>query len=110
MTNEGHKDLNIIGGVIRTPPMSVLGRAATGFYLRKLQAGEMLSLPISRPMPSIGASVHELRIMDTTGTWRIIYRIGETSIDVVEVFAKKTQKTPKQVIDRCQRRLRALDL
>jgi phage-related protein len=38
-------------------------------------------------MPSIGPDCHELRIIDLTGTWRIIYRI-------VEVFEKKTPQTP----------------
>ncbi len=34
------------------------------FLLRKLQQGKILSMPQSRPMPSIGAACHELRIVD----------------------------------------------
>ena len=36
-------------------------------------------------------------------TWRIIYRVDEDAIIIGEVFAKKTQSTPKQVIDACRR-------
>ena len=42
-------------------------------------------------MPSIGSRCHELRINDEDKTWRIIYRIN--AIVVVDVFAKKTNKT-----------------
>jgi phage-related protein len=80
-----------------------------GFLLRQLQEEETLSLPHSRPMPSIGKRCHELRIPDEDVTWRIIYRIDPDAIIIVEVFAKKTNKTPKEVIERCQRRLRLYD-
>jgi phage-related protein len=62
-------------------------------------------------MPSIGPRVHELRIQDpaTSSTWRIVYRADQAEIVVVDVFAKKTQATPRQVIDRCRQRLRAWD-
>jgi phage-related protein len=77
--------------------------------LRKLQRGETLSLPHSRPMPSIGLHCHELRINDITGTWRIIYRIDPDAIVIVEVFEKKTSQTPRRVIELCQQRLRRYD-
>nr|WP_245562044.1 type II toxin-antitoxin system RelE/ParE family toxin [Stanieria cyanosphaera] len=60
-------------------------------------------------MPSIGARCHELRINDEDKTWRIIYRIDEDAIVIVEVFAKKTNKTPDAVIKRCQKRLKHYD-
>jgi phage-related protein len=60
-------------------------------------------------MPSIGARCHELRVQDETVTWRLVYRIDPKAIVVVEVFTKKTQTTPKGVIDTCQKRLRAFD-
>ncbi len=66
-------------------------------------------MPISRPMPSIGPAVHELRIVDENATWRVIHRIGDQAINVLDVFAKKTRATPKEVIDRCQKRLRKLE-
>ena len=99
----------ILQGEIKTPPMSESARRETGFLLRRLQQGELLSLPHSRPTPSIGPWCHELRINDENKTWRIIYRIDEDAIVVVEVFEKKTQKTARQTITNCQRRLRRYD-
>jgi phage-related protein len=40
---------------------------------------------------------------------RIIYRVDPDAIVVAEVFSKKTQRTPKQVIDTCKKRLRGYD-
>lgn len=77
--------------------------------LRKLQFGESLELPISRPMPSIGPGCHELRINDENVTWRIIYRIDSVAITIADVFKKKMKKTPKKVIKRCQSRLNTYD-
>ncbi len=62
-------------GEVRTPPFSKAARVEAGFLLRLLQKGELLSLPRSRPMPSIGSRCHELRVNDRNETWRIIYRI-----------------------------------
>jgi phage-related protein len=89
--------------------MSESARRETGFLLRRLQEGELLALPRSRPMPSIGPRCHELRIRDENKTWRIIYRIDEDAIVVADVFEKQTQKTPHQVMANCQRRLRLYD-
>lgn len=96
-------------GEVRTPPLSRNARLETGFLLRKLQAGENLSMPHSRPMPSIGRRCHELRINDANSTWRIIYRLDSDAIVIVEVFQKKTNQTPKKVIDTCQQRLNHYD-
>jgi len=57
--------------------------------LRRLQMGESLSMPQSRPMPSIGARCHELRVKDERAEWRIFYRIDLDAIIVLEVFQKK---------------------
>lgn len=77
--------------------------------LRKLQRGMTLSMPISRPMSTIGARCAELRIVDANKTWRIIYRVDTDAVLIAEVFAKKTQATPKSVIDVCKQRLRDYD-
>ena len=60
-------------------------------------------------MPSIGARCHELRINDASGNWRLVYRTGADAIVIVEVFSKKTQATPKPVVDVCRRRLKEYD-
>ena len=73
--------------------------------LRELQDGEQLSMPHSRPMPAIGLRCHELRVNDLNKTWRLIYRIDPDAIVVLEVFEKKTNATPRHVIEVCRRRL-----
>jgi len=57
----------------------------------------------------MGRGCHELRVVDADATWRIFYRIGQDAIVVAEVFAKKTQATPRPVIDACKRRPCAYD-
>jgi phage-related protein len=101
--------LMVLRGEIKTPPMSESARREAGFLLRRLQQGERLALPHSRPMPNIGPRCHELRINDENKTWRIIHRVDDDAIVVVDVFEKKTQKTPSQIIGNCQRRLRSYD-
>ena len=78
--------------------------------MRRLQQGESLAMPASRPVPAIGRRVHELRVDDREArvTWRI-YRIDPEAILVVHWFEKKTRGTPKNVIDLCKRRLGAYD-
>ena len=102
---------NVSGTQIQTPPMSTDARRQTGFLLRMLQDGYSLSMPESRPMPSIGRRVHELRIDDPAErkTWRIVCRIDSDVVLIVDVFAKKTRATSKATIDRCKARLRKYD-
>jgi len=94
---------------VRTPPFSMPARLRAGFLLRLLQRGETVTMPNSRPMPSVGKRCHELRIPDDKANWRIIYRIDADAIVIAEVFSKKTGKTPKNVIATCKTRLREYD-
>jgi phage-related protein len=103
------KPLVWLKGQVKTPPFSADARIEAGFLLRQLQEGENLGLPHSRPMPSIGSHCHELRIRDEDTTWRIIYRIDDDAIVIVEVFNKTTRTTPKSVIEICQKRLTRYD-
>ena len=103
------KPLIWLHGQIKTPPLSSAARVEAGFLLRNLQMGEPLSLPHSRPMPSIGSRCHELRIDDENRTWRVVYRIDHDAIVILEVFEKKTEKTPREVIETCKRRIRLYD-
>jgi len=77
-----------------------------GYLLRRLQEGETLGMPHSRPLPSVGPRCHELRINDERAAWRIIYRIDSDAIIILAVFSKKSRATPKAVIDACKRRLK----
>lgn len=93
-------------GEIKTPPFSADARIEAGVLLRRLQVGESIPLPHSRPMPGIGKACHELRIQDENKTWRIIYHIDSEAIVILDVFTKTTQQTPKSVIDICKARLK----
>lgn len=96
-------------GEVKTPPFSASARIECGYLLRQLQQGENLHMPQSRPMPSIGARCHELRVVDENVTWRIMYRVDDDAIVIVAVVAKKTEATAKAVIEVCKKRLREYD-
>ena len=68
-----------------------------------------LSLPQSRPTPSIGPHCHELRIHDENKIWRLFYRIDANAIVVILWTEKKTAKTPDEVIELCRQRLKSYD-
>ena len=105
----GEKPLVWLHGQIKTPPFSEVARIETGYLLGRLQQGENLSLPHSRPMPSIGRRCHELRVPDKGQDWRIVYRIDADAIVILEVFRKTTRQTPQSAIDTCKRRLKHYD-
>jgi len=97
------------GAAIKTPPFTGEVRVEAGMLLGRLQEGEMLGMPASRPMPSIGPRCHELRIADAGHDWRIVYRIDRDAIVVPCLFPKGSRKTPKQQVDLIQRRLAEYD-
>ncbi len=107
MAQREGKPLVWMAGELKTPPMSSDARVEGGMLLRRLQRGETLSMPESRPMPSIGPRCHELRVDDIVQKkeWRIVYYIGTLAIAILEVFAKSTRETPHEVIKNCKRRL-----
>ena len=96
-------------GEVKSPPFSTTARVAAGVLLRRLQRGDRLGLPFSRPMPTIGPQCHELRVNDADVTWRLLYRTDPDAVVLLEVFAKKTASTPSTIIDRCRARLRRYD-
>jgi len=103
------KPLVWLHGEIKTPPFSRQARLEAGFLLRQLQNGERLTMPASRPMVSIGPGCHELRINDENMTWRIMYRTDDDAIVILDVFQKKSNRTPQSVIEVCKRRIRQYD-
>lgn len=107
--NGDRKPLVVLHGEIKTPPFSEEARVEAGNLLGQIQRGDLIGMPLSRPMPSIGAGCHELRVRDADHNWRIIYRIDHDRILLVDVFAKTTQQTPKHIIDACKSRLRRYD-
>ena len=60
-------------------------------------------------MPSIGPRCHELRVRGDRQNWRLVYRIDDDAIVLLDVLAKKTTKTPKTVLDICKSRLKRYD-
>jgi len=106
---QDNKPLVWLHGEVHTPPLSHEARIETSYLLRMLQKGEKLSMPHSRTMKTISSRCYELRIIDRHSTWRIIYRIDPDAIVIAEVFSKKTEQTPQQVIDICKKRLKEYD-
>ena len=77
--------------------------------MARLEEGHTLSMPLSRPMPSIGRGVHELRFRGRNGIYRVIYYLaGAGMIHFLHAFAKKTQQTPPHNIELAKRRLKEI--
>lgn len=73
----------------------------------RLEEGHKLSMPLSRPMPSIGKGVHELRFKDRSGIYRVIYVFAKGgNIWLLHAFMKKTQQTPDKNMNTAKKRLR----
>jgi phage-related protein len=49
------------------------------------------------------------RAAEADHNWRLVHRVDPDAIVIAAVFDKKTQQAPRDVIARCQRRLRAYD-
>ena len=96
------KPLSWLHGEVKTPPFSKAARVETGFLLRRLQQGEKLAMPQSRPMPSIAARCHELRVNDEGRTWRLMYRIDTDAVLILAVFAKKTRRPRRRPTRSCE--------
>jgi len=60
-------------------------------------------------MPLIATRCHELRVNDEARTWRLMYRLDPNAILILAVLAKKTEKTPDEIIRICRKRLRDYD-
>jgi phage-related protein len=103
------KPVGWLHGEIKTPPFTEEGRREAGDLLRLLQEGEKLGMPQAEPLPSVGPRCGALRVRDGEHNWRIMYRVDPDAILVLEVYAKKTRKIPRAVIDRCKKRLKEYD-
>jgi phage-related protein len=103
---KAEKPLVWLAGEIKSPPFTVEGRIEAGTLLHRLQQGESLGPPSSKPMPIIGQACHELRIPDAGKNWRIFYHLDADCIVILDIHHKTTQKTPQHVLDLCSRRLK----
>jgi phage-related protein len=80
-----------------------------GTLLMMLQQGKSLGVPQSKPMKSIHAKAHELRVKDKKGAYRVIYVLSiQDQILIPHAFTKKTQKTPQKQIELSIKRLKGM--
>jgi phage-related protein len=78
-------------------------RKGAGFELKRVQAG--LAPNDSKPMPTIGRGVEEIRIWGESGTFRVMYTATmEDFVYVLHAFQKKTQQTTKRDLDLARKR------
>jgi phage-related protein len=103
------KELVFLADRIKTPPFSTTARMEAGHLLERLQNGEDLSLPHSRPLPLLGPRCHELRVNDVDVTCRIVHRLDKDAVLVAAVFPKKTRALPKRILETCRRRFAEYD-
>ncbi|HEV7238121.1 MAG TPA: type II toxin-antitoxin system RelE/ParE family toxin [Thermoanaerobaculia bacterium] len=82
-------------------------RRAAGYELFMVQVGREPS--DFKPLPDVGAGVHEIRVRDRSGAFRLIYvaRFDE-AIYVLHAFQKKTPKTSRVHIEMARRRYRRI--
>lgn len=91
---------------IRSWPLEV--KKDLGALLTKLQKGEAVGYPDTKPMSSVAKGVFEIRLRDAWGIFRAFYLIRtEHGIVVFHSFRKKSQKTPKHEIETARFRLNA---
>lgn len=77
--------------------------------IARLERGQQLSMPLSRPMPSIGKGVHELRFRERSGIYRVIYFLaGASQIWLLHAFKKTTQATSSKDIAIAKERLKRI--
>lgn len=75
--------------------------------LARLDLGQSLSMPLSRPMPDIGRGVHELRLKDRSGIYRVFYFVrSRGKVYLLHAMKKTTQVTPLKTIKLVAKRLR----
>ena len=84
-------------------------RFLLGKGLFRLQLGEKLSMPNSRPMPAVAAGVSELRVRGEDGIYRVFYyTAAPQGVLVFHAFIKKAQRTPPLEIELGRKRLKEL--
>jgi len=86
---------------------SMSARKIIGQAILDLQKGEKLSMPLSRPVKSVGLGVEEIRVKDSHGIYRVLYLTRmKDRIIVFHAFVKKTQRIPQKEIKTAGKRLK----
>ena len=80
-----------------------------GFLIYRLQRGDKLGMPYSRPMNIVSSGVSELRVRGLDGHFRLMYFTkSKAGIFVFHGFIKKTQTTSIDEIKLGRSRLKDL--
>jgi phage-related protein len=78
-------------------------RREAGFQIDRVQRG--LDPDSWKPMKTVGHGVREIRVVDASGAFRVIYlAILSDAVYVLHAFQKKTQATAKRDLDVATRR------
>ncbi len=92
---------------IRSFPIGI--KKALGKVILELQHGISIGMPISKAMPSIAKGVHEIRLKEKDGIYRVFYFTKmKDKILIFHAFQKKTQKTSKKNTDLGKKRLKEM--
>ena len=82
-------------------------RRNAGYELFMVQAGREPS--DFKPMPDVGPGVHEIRVRELAGTFRVIYVAKfDEAVYVLHAFQKKTPRTSRLDIEVARRRYRLI--
>lgn len=74
-----------------------------------LESGEILKMPLSKPLYNVYRGLNELRLKDNSGNYRIFYYIKvKDGIYFLHGFKKKTQKTPQRELKIAVKRLKEI--
>jgi phage-related protein len=78
-------------------------------YLELLAVGEVLLPPASKSLSSIAKGLHELRMKDASGQYRVIYLMqSKSAIYLLHGFKKKTQHIELRVRKTIDERLKQI--
>jgi len=95
------------GSLSRVRSFPTDARRDAGHALFQIQRG--LDPSDWKPMPTVGSGVHEIRVRDGSGAYRVIYIATlADSVHVLHAFQKKSQRTARHDIEIATLRLRQL--
>ena len=84
-------------------------RKELGYLIYRIQQGDSLGLPHSRPMRAVASGVSELRVRGPDGAYRAFYFLKSAKgILVFHAFKKKSQQTPDYEIEQGTKQLEEL--
>ena len=92
---------------IRSLPRAV--RRSIGAAIWDLQLGRTLRMPLSKPLSSVESGVHELRVHEESGHYRVLYCVRPAvGVLILSAFAKRTRRTPAREMRLARHRLKDL--